>query len=229
MEKILIIEDDNDIAHLQRDYLEINGFSVEVQHDGLSGLNAALNKDFDLIILDLTLPHMNGFDICKTVRLSKNIPILMVTAKNEDIDMMRGLGLGADDYIRKPFSPNELIARVKSHLSRYKRLVNEHHIKKAEIRIHGLHIDVSGRKVYVNQQEVSLRTKEFDLLLFLASHPNHVFTKDDLFERVWGLDAVGDTARITVHIGKIRDKIEFFSNSAQYIETIWGVGYRFKA
>lgn len=229
MEKILIIEDDNDIAQLQRDYLEISGFYVDIQHDGLAGLNAALNKEFDLIILDLMLPHMSGFDICKTIRLSKNIPILMVTAKNEDIDMMRGLGLGADDYIRKPFSPNELVARVKSHLSRYKRLVNEPHLKKTEVRIHGLHIDISARKVYVNQKEVVLRTKEFDLLLFLASHPNYVFTKNDLFERVWGLDAIGGTATVTVHVGKVRDKIEFYSNSTQYIETVWGVGYRFKA
>lgn len=228
MDKVLIIEDDKSIAELQRDYLEFNGFVVETQSDGEKGLLAAINNEFNLIIVDLMLPKVNGFDICKKIRSSKDIPILIVTARNEDIDIMRGLGLGADDYITKPFSPNELVARVKSHLARYNRLIHGGHNIRNEIHINGLFIDNSARKVFVNQREVILRTKEFDLLTFLATHPNRVFTKDDLFERIWGMESTGDNATVTVHIGKIRDKIESNPNNTQYIETVWGVGYRFK-
>lgn len=227
MKNILIIEDDLTIAELERDYLEINGFTAEIVSKGDQGLQKAVSEDYDLVLLDLMLPKVDGFEICKRIRKEKDIPVLMITAKNEDIDKVRGLGLGADDFIVKPFSPSELVARVKAHMSRYERLVNrENHAD--EIRIRGLKIDRSSRRVFVNEKEVLLTTKEFDLLVLLAMNPNHVFSKEHLFERVWGLDSMGDIATITVHIQRIRRKIEIDPSNPQYIETIWGAGYRFQ-
>jgi DNA-binding response OmpR family regulator len=228
LKKILIIEDEASIAELQKDYLEINGFDVDIESSGKKGLQQALQIPYDLLILDVMLPELDGFEICKRVRDQKNIPILMVTAKKEDIDKIRGLGLGADDYIVKPFSPSELVARVKSHLSRYERLTGARELKKEdELRIRGLYIDKASRRVFVNGKEVKVTTKEFDLLVFLAENPNRVFSKEHLFERIWGLDATGDVATVTVHIRKLREKIEVDPSNPQYIETIWGAGYRF--
>lgn len=227
MRKVLIIEDDKSIAELERDYLEINGFKVEVENSGDKGLSKALNQEYNLIILDLMLPKVDGFEICRQIRAKKNVPILMVSAKKEDIDKIRGLGLGADDYMVKPFSPSELVARVKAHISRYERLIGESSIKKGVIEVKGLVIDESSRRVFLNDKEIIMTTKEFDLLLYLASNPNQVFTKDDLFERIWGLDSQGDLATVTVHIRRIREKIETDPSNPVYIETIWGVGYRF--
>lgn len=228
LKRILIIEDEASIAELERDYLEINGFDVDIEYSGKKGLQRALQFPYDLLILDVMLPELDGFEICKQVRDQKNIPILMVTAKKEDIDKIRGLGLGADDYIVKPFSPGELVARVKSHLSRYERLTGAREPKKEdEIRIRGLYIDKASRRVFVNEKEVKVTTKEFDLLVFLAENPNRVFSKEHLFERIWGLDAKGDVATVTVHIRKLREKIEMDPSNPQYIETIWGAGYRF--
>ncbi|MFL0194935.1 response regulator transcription factor [Clostridium sp. WILCCON 0269] len=230
MKKILIIEDDISIAELERDYLEINGYSVDMENSGDMGLLKAKQKDFDLIILDLMLPNVDGFEICRNLRSEKNIPILMVSARKEDIDKIRGLGLGADDYITKPFSPSELVARVKAHISRYERLV-DHNKKNASdiIKIRGISIDKTSRKVYVNGNEVEFTLKEFDLLLLLASNPNRVFSKEELFERIWGLESTGDIPTVTVHIRKLREKIEFDASNPKYIETIWGIGYRFEA
>lgn len=225
LKKILIIEDDLDIGELQQDYLEINGYDVELQTSGKEGLKRALNKEYDLLIIDIMLPEVDGFEICKQVRAVKNIPILIVSAKREDIDKIRGLGLGADDYIIKPFSPSELVARVKAHLSRYERLIGNNDTTKKEIRIRGLVIDEMARKVLVNNQKISLTAKEFDLLLFLAQHPNRVFSKEDLFESIWGLESSGDITTITVHIRKIRGKIEKDPSNPQFIETVWGAGY----
>ncbi|WP_430134608.1 response regulator [Neobacillus pocheonensis] len=227
MSDILIIEDEQSIAELERDYLEIEGFEIEIATDGKTGLEAALRQNYRLILLDLMLPTMNGFEICKQIRKEKDIPILMVTAKNEDIEKVRGLGLGADDYIVKPFSPSELVARVKAHLARYERLIRKS-APVDEIQIRGLQINKSSRQVFINEKEVILTTKEFDLLTFLALHPNQVFTKEHLFERIWGLDSMGDTATITVHVRKIREKIESDPANPQFIETVWGAGYRFK-
>jgi DNA-binding response OmpR family regulator len=224
---ILIIEDEPSIAELERDYLEINGFRAEIASDGETGLEMALSGKHDLILLDLMLPKMNGFDLCKKIRDSRDVPIIMVTARREDIDMIRGLGLGADDYITKPFKPVELVARVKAHLGRYERLIGSKPEKNV-IHIRGLYIDTDARRVYLNEQETALTTKEFDLLHFLASHPNFVFSKDQLFERIWGIDAIGDTQTVTVHIRKLREKIESNSANPQYIETVWGAGYRFR-
>ena len=228
MSKILIVEDEVAIAELEKDYLELSGFDVVMQHTGDAGLKAALNEDFNLIILDLMLPNVDGFEICKKVREKKNTPIIMVSAKKEDIDKIRGLGLGADDYMTKPFSPSELVARVKAHLARYERLVGSGVKANESIEIRGIKIDKTARRVYVNGEEKAFTTKEFDLLTFLAENPNHVFTKEELFNKIWDMESIGDIATVTVHIKKIREKIEFNTSKPQYIETIWGVGYRFK-
>ena len=228
MSKILIVEDEVAIAELEKDYLELSGFDVVMQHTGDAGLKAALNEDFNLIILDLMLPNVDGFEICKKVREKKYTPIIMVSAKKEDIDKIRGLGLGADDYMTKPFSPSELVARVKAHLARYERLVGSGVKANEIIEIRGIKIDKTARRVYVNGEEKAFTTKEFDLLTFLAENPNHVFTKEELFNKIWDMESIGDIATVTVHIKKIREKIEFNTSKPQYIETIWGVGYRFK-
>ncbi len=228
MSKILIIEDEVSIAELEKDYLELSGFEVDMEHNGDTGLDKALKNDFDLIILDLMLPGIDGFEICRRIREQKNIPVLMVSAKKEDIDKIRGLGMGADDYITKPFSPSELVARVKAHLARYERLIGSAAKSNEVIEIRGLKIDKTARRVYVNGEEKAFTTKEFDLLTFLAENPNHVFKKEELFNKIWDMESLGDIATVTVHIKKIREKIEFNTSKPQYIETIWGVGYRFK-
>ncbi len=228
MSKILIVEDEEAIADLEKDYLELSGFDVEIEHDGSLGLERALNEEFDLYVLDLMLPGVDGFEICKKIREVKNTPILMVSAKKDDIDKIRGLGLGADDYVTKPFSPSELVARVKAHLARYERLIGTTAQENDVIEIRGIRIDKTARRVWVNNEEKQFTTKEFDLLTFLAEHPNHVFSKDELFSRIWNMESIGDIATVTVHIKKIREKIEFDTAKPQYIETIWGVGYRFK-
>ena len=228
MARILIIEDETAIAELEKDYLELSDFEVVLEPDGSGGAARALDEDFDLIILDLMPPGMNGFDICKLIRETKNTPIIMVSAKSEDIDKIRGLGLGADDYMTQPFSPGELAARVKAHIERYQRLTTSSIPSNDTIEIRGLKIDKTARRVYVNGEEKAFTTKEFDLLTFLAENPNHVFTKEELFREIWEMESVGDIATVTVHIKKIREKIEDSSSKPQYIETIWGVGYRFK-
>ncbi len=226
--RILIVEDEKSIAELQKDYLELSGFEVEIENSGHAGLKRALDEEFDLYILDLMLPGVDGFEICKQIRKEKNTPVLMVSAKKDDIDKIRGLGLGADDYMTKPFSPSELVARVKAHLARYERLVGSNIKENELIEIRGIKIDKTARRVWINGEEKNFTTKEFDLLSFLAQNPNHVFTKEELFNKIWDMESIGDIATVTVHIKKIREKIEFDTAKPQYIETIWGVGYRFK-
>ena len=228
MSKILIVEDEESIADLEKDYLELSGFAVEVANDGETGLKKALEEEYDLYILDLMLPGIDGFDICRQIRDVKNTPIILVSAKKDDIDKIRGLGLGADDYMTKPFSPSELVARVKAHMARYDRLTESAAPKNKVIEIRGLRIDTTARRVWVNGQEKNFTTKEFDLLTFLASHPNHVYTKEEVFREICDMESIGDIATVTVHIKKIREKIEVDTSNPQYIETIWGVGYRFK-
>ncbi|MBQ2578124.1 MAG: response regulator transcription factor, partial [Lachnospiraceae bacterium] len=206
----------------------LSGFSVEIVNDGRLGLQKALNEDYDMFILDVMLPHIDGFEICKRIREDRNTPILMVSARKEDIDKIRGLGLGADDYITKPFSPSELVARVKAHIARYDRLVGAQPNDNDVMRIRGIKIDKTARRVWVNGEEKTLTSREFELLVFLAEHPNHVFSKEEIFKEIWNMDSVGDIATVTVHIKKLREKIELNTNKPQYIETIWGVGYRFK-
>ena len=228
MSRILIIEDEEAIADLEKDYLELSGFEVNICNNGMDGLQSALAEDFDLIVLDLMLPGMDGFEICKHIREKKNIPIIMVSAKKDDIDKIRGLGLGADDYMTKPFSPSELVARVKAHMARYDRLVGSAQKNNDLIEIRGIRIDKTARRVTVDGVEKAFTGKEFDLLTILTEHPNHVYTQEELFREIWDMDSVGDIATVTVHIKKIREKIEYDSAKPQYIETIWGVGYRFK-
>ena len=228
MSRILIIEDEETIAALEKDYLELSGFEVEIASRGDEGLDKAIQEEYELIILDLMLPEIDGFEICREIRQRKDLPIIMVSAKKDDIDKIRGLGLGADDYMTKPFSPSELVARVKAHLERYNRLTGLNTRKNDVIEIRGIKIDKTARRVWVNGEETPFTTKEFDLLTFLAENPNRVFKKDELFREIWGMDSIGDIATVTVHIKKLREKIEFNTSKPQYIETIWGVGYRFR-
>ncbi len=228
MSKILIVEDEEAIADLEKDYLELSDFEVTIENNGDKGLETALKGNYDLVILDLMLPGIDGFEVCKKIREEKNIPIIMVSAKKDDIDKIRGLGLGADDYMTKPFSPSELVARVKAHMARYERLVGSNQKANDIIEIRGLKIDKTARRVYVDGEERIFTTKEFDLLTFLAENPNHVYSKEELFREIWDMDSIGDIATVTVHIKKIREKIEFDTAKPQYIETIWGIGYRFK-
>ena len=206
MSRILIVEDEIDIADLEKDYLELSGFDVEIENEGQKGLERALKEEFDLFILDLMLPGVDGFEICRQIREQKNTPILMVSAKKDDIDKIRGLGLGADDYVTKPFSPSELVARVKAHLARYERLISSNMPQNDIVEIRGIKIDKTARRVWVNGEEKQFTTKEFDLLTFLAEHPNHVFTKEELFREIWDMESIGDIATVTVHIKKIREK-----------------------
>lgn len=228
MGRILIIEDEEDIAEIEKDYLELSDFEVVIEEDGERGLHRALTEDFNLVMLDIMLPGMDGFEICKKLREKKKIPILIVSAKKDDADKIRGLGLGADDYLAKPFSPSELVARVKAHIARYERLINSPSEKYSSIEIRGIRIDCIARRVFINESEKNFTTKEFDLIAFLASNPNHVYSKEELFKAVWGMKSIGDIATVTVHIKKIREKIEEDAMNPQYIETVWGVGYRFK-
>lgn len=230
MKRILIVEDDQSIAELQKDYLEINGFSVEVCDNGTKGLKCIEANEYDLLILDVMLPGIDGFEILRRIRDIKDIPVLIVSAKKEDIDKVRGFGLGADDYITKPFSPSELVARVNAHIAKYERLKTKYgnNDTNSSIIVRGLEIQKDSRRVYVNGTEVNLAAKEFELLLFLVQNPNRVFGREDLFEKVWGLDSLGDAATVTVHIARIREKIETDPSNPQYIETVWGAGYRFR-
>ncbi len=224
MKKILIIEDERDIAELEKDYLEINGFEVVIKEDGKEGFDEAMNESYDLIIIDIMLPGMDGFEICREIRKEKNVPIIMVTAKQESVDKIRGLGLGADDYMVKPFDPSELVARVKRNIDRYEELVKEGG-KLDELIFSELKIIPKSRQVFINGEEVKLTNKEFDLLLFLAENRNIVFTKEQLFDKIWGMESLGDISTVTVHINRVREKIE--DENRKYIETVWGTGYKF--
>ena len=230
MEKILIIEDDELIAELERDYLEANGYETDLAFDGITGEQKAKTEKYDAILLDVMLPGKTGFDVCRELRKNLRLPIIMVTAKKEDIDKIRGLGLGADDYLVKPFSPTELVARVKSHIYIHNLLssTEEGEQQETEITYRNLTILPKSRRVYLDKKEVILVNKEFELLLFLAENPNLVFSKDTLFDRVWGMDSLGDAATVTVHINRLRDKLGKIDEQNQFIETVWGAGYRFR-
>lgn len=232
MKKILIVEDELPIAELEKDYLELSDFEVTIETDGVEGEKKAMSGEYDMLILDVMLPGQDGFEICRKYREKYLAPVIMVSAKKEDIDKIHGLGLGADDYMTKPFSPSELVARVKAHLNRYDTLVDKAPKKENEnemIEVGELKIDKTARRVFVRGEEKNLTSKEFDLLYFLAKNPNRVFPKEELFQQIWGVGPIGDIATVTVHIKKIREKIEADTSNPEYIETIWGVGYRFKA
>lgn len=229
--KILVIEDDKSIAELERDYLEINGYECDIASDGITGLDMALKNEYALVILDIMLPGIDGFELCAKFRDQSDTPVIILSAKKDDIDKVRGLGLGADDYMTKPFSPNELMARVKSHITRYDRLTGNGSSKTGQnktLKVRGLEIDKDSRRVFVDGEEKIMPAKEYDLLLFLAENPNRVFSKEHIFDRIWGMDAIGDVSTVTVHVRRLREKIELDMDNLQYIETVWGIGYRFK-
>ncbi len=229
MQKILIVEDDGDIASIERDYLELNGYQVEIAADGITGLTRGRSGEFDLILLDLMLPGADGFAVCRQLREEIDIPILMVTARREDIDKIRGLGLGADDYIEKPFSPSVLVAWVGAHLARYQRLTGAAGKPRSELQVGEIRLNTQTHRVYVGEREVSLKNKEYELLLFLMLHLDMVFSREDLYEKVWGLEAMGDNATVAVHINRLREKLERDPGHPRYIQTVWGAGYRFRA
>jgi len=228
LKKILIIEDDISIAEIERDFLEMDGFEITIAADGIEGLKQALTNNFNLILLDLMLPGIDGYEICRKIRTKLDIPILMVTAKIEDIDKIRGLGMGADDYIAKPFSPTELVARVKSNLAQYERLTSAGVAKTEEVQAGHVRINILTHRVYVDNCEFEFKNKEYELLLFFVSNPDVVFSKEQLYERIWGMDAFGDLKTVAVHINRIREKIEKDAQNPIYIQTVWGAGYRFK-
>ena len=231
MALVFIVEDDNDIRQIEAYALKCGGFEIEEFEDAKALYERLEKKTPDLFLLDVMLPDEDGLEIVKKLRAmpqTKHLPVMMVTAKTTELDKVRGLDIGADDYMTKPFSPSELVARVKAHLARYERLINSNAEENEVIEIRGLKIDTTARRVWVGGEERSFTTKEFDLLTFLASHPNHVYTKEELFREIWDMESIGDIATVTVHIKKIREKIEYDTSHPQYIETIWGVGYRFK-
>lgn len=226
MSKILIIEDDYNILQLETDYLQANGFETDYATDGKTGMEKALSQQIDLVLLDIMLPELDGFSVCDEIRKKKDIPILLVSAKKEDIDKIKGLGFGADDYIVKPFSPSELVARVKAHISRYNRLKNN--VEPDILQTGNLILNRSTGDVTLNSVPITLTKKEFEVLYLMASKPDAVFTKNELFEKVWGYESFGDTSTLTVHINRIRDKLKEADENADYIKTVWGRGYRFK-
>lgn len=229
MKRVLIVEDDRLIAELERDYLEADGFAIQIAANGLEGLEFAGKADFDLVLLDVMLPGMNGFDVLRALRAASNVPVLLVTARKEDVDKIRGLGLGADDYIVKPFSPPELVARVKAHIAIHERLsVHESSVVDECMQFGELKILLGSHQVFLGDKPLTLTNKEFELLKYMAVNPGIVLSKELLFDRVWGMDAMGDTATITVHISRLREKIEKDPANPQYIETVWGAGYRFR-
>ncbi len=228
MKRILIIEDDDSIAAIERDYLVLAGFEVDIAATGGDGIAMGRSGHYDLILLDLMLPGVDGFSVCRTLRGTLDIPILMVTARQEDIDKIKGLGMGADDYITKPFSPNVLVARIKANLAQYDRLKNSGSRDRARISLGSVTPHTDTRRVFVDGTEVPLKNKEFELLYFLMSNADIVFSREALYERIWGYDALGDNATVAVHINRLREKIERDPSKPRYIQTVWGAGYRFK-
>ena len=227
MKKVLIIEDDPQIAKIERDYLAVNDFEADIAKTGYEGIQMALNEQYDLILLDLMLPGIDGFEVCGKLRETLDIPIIMVTAKQEDIDTIKGLNMGADDYITKPFSPNVLVAHVKANIAQYERLKQSGGKVTDEIHAGNIRIHTGSRRVFAGDREVDIKNKEYELLLFLVTNMNIVFSRETLYERIWGLDALGDNATVAVHINRLREKVEDEPSNPKHIQTVWGAGYRF--
>lgn len=233
MARILIIEDDDAIALIERDYLEINDYEVTICKDGESGMQKALSESYDLILLDLMLPGVDGFTLCRKLREQLDIPIIMVTARHDDVDKIRGLGLGADDYVEKPFSPSVLVARVKAHLAQFER-ISRHHVTQTTLSTTTLQcgdivLNPITHRVYIKGKEQNLKNKEYELLLFFMQNIDIVFSREILYERIWGMNALGDNSTVSVHINRLREKIEEDVSNPRYIQTIWGAGYRFSS
>lgn len=229
MKRILIIEDDPQIAKIERDYLTVNDFDAVIAKTGDEGIDRALAEPFDLILLDLMLPGTDGFGVCRKLRETLDIPIIMVTAMQEDIDAIKGLNTGADDFITKPFSPNVLVAHVKANIAQYERLKLSGTAKPKALNAGNIRIETGSRRVFVGEKEVDIKNKEYELLVFLVSNMNIVFSRETLYERVWGFDAIGDNATVAVHINRLREKLETEPSNPKYIQTVWGAGYRFMA
>ena len=222
----MIIEDDADIAAIEKDYLEVSGYDVEISDNGSDGMRAALNGNFDLIILDIMLPGMNGFDVCKNIRGKIDIPIMMLTARKSNIDKIKGLGFGADDYIEKPFSPSVFVARVKSRLAQYERLKGT--VDTNKIILGNITLESDTHRVFVDEKEIVLPNKEFQLLEFLMTNANIVFSRETLYDRIWGMNSFGNTATVPVHINRLREAVELDPAKPKHLITVWGVGYKFK-
>ena len=228
MKKVLIVEDDIALAKSLKAALEVKDYQIEVADCYNLAIRMFQHMTFDILVVDIQLPDGDGIELCEYIRKQSQLPILFLTANDNEEMLVKGLNSGGDDYMTKPFSPSELVARVKAHLARYERLIGSNVEQNEVIEIRGLKIDKTARRVWVNGEEKSFTTKEFDLLTFLAGHPNHVYSKEELFREIWDMESIGDIATVTVHIKKIREKIEYDTSHPQYIETIWGVGYRFK-
>lgn len=228
MEKILIIEDDKDIAEIESDYLRLEGFSVDIASDGVKGLDLELKNRYSLILLDLMLPGTDGFAICEKLRNVTDVPILIVTALKADVDKIKGLGVGADDYIEKPFSPSELVARVKANISQYKRLKDGGIEKDSVLEAGSVKLNRTTRRVDTGTKKLDLKNKEYELLLYLMMNADKVISRNTLYENIWGMDSIGDEATVTVHINRLREKLEDDPQKPKIIETVWGAGYRFK-
>lgn len=227
MAHILIVEDDGDIAEIERDYLELGGFTVTVCSDGESGLAEAKSGKYDLVLLDLMLPGKDGYTVCRELRAVSDVPILMVTARREDVDKIRGFGFGADDYVEKPFSPSVLVARVKAHLARMERIRPREPEKRSELTYGSLTLNTETHRLWRDGTEIPLKNKEYELLCFLMRHPDHIFGREDLYEHIWGLESMGDNITVAVHINRLREKIEDDPQNPRYLQTVWGAGYRF--
>ena len=221
MARVLVVEDEPTVSDVVLRYLRREGYQVDAAADGVQGLQLALAQPFDLVVLDLMLPGLDGIEVCRRLRVARQTPVIMLTAKAEDGDAILGLGAGADDYVRKPFSPHELVARVKAVLRRGQPAPGDKAIGSGELRI-----DVGARTVWRGDESVELTAKEFDLLRHLASHPSQVFTREQLLTSVWGYDYPGDTGTVTVHMRRLREKIERDPGSPQWLKTVWGVGYK---
>ena len=228
MDRVLIIEDEDAIADLERDYLTLSGYDVVTESDGIAGKKRALSEDFDLVLLDVMLPGEDGFSLVKEIRRHKDIPVIMVSAKKDDIDKIRGLGLGADDYMTKPFSPGEMVARVKAHIDRYRQIKGVIP-PSSMVTIRELTIDTGTHEVYVDDEKKQLTTREYDLLMYMVERPNQSISKEELFEKLWSEGSIGDIGTVAVHINRLRDKLEKDPGHPSFIETVWGMGYRFKA
>lgn len=230
--KVLIIEDDEDISMIEKDFLEMEGYQVYIANNGREGYQEAISQAYQLILLDVMLPGMDGYEICREIRQKVDIPIIMVTAKSEELEKLRGLGIGADDYISKPFSPTELVARVKANIAQYKRIkgaMQSEQKVEGEIALGNIRINSQTHRVFVDNIEVECKHREYELLLFLMEHPEIVFSKEQLYEKIWGMDALGNIRTVAVHINRLRERVEEDPTNPNYIQTVWGAGYRFQA
>mgnify|MGYP000597559211 CR=1 FL=1 len=228
-QRVLIVEDEKNIVDILRFNLRKEGYDTQEAYDGEVGLALALQEAPDLILLDLMLPKMNGFEVCKRLRdQGRSTPVIIITAREAEKDKILGLDLGADDYITKPFSPSVLVARIKAHLAQYDRLKQAGGVDRNQLQLGSVLLQKDARRVFVDGVEVALKNKEYELLLFLLSNPDIVFSKETLYERIWGYDAMGDNATVVVHINRLREKIEKDPSHPRYIQTVWGAGYRFK-